>query len=357
MRYKLDDLGAYQFEELVQSLLKAQVGFSVESWGRRSDFGRDAYTPNALHFPDKNIETPGPFIFQVKFVEDANASGAKPTGALLGSVSKEITRIRERKSDPRWIEPSHFTFLTNSPIGATLREEVREKFKSILPDSSIITCDGNDVCGLLDQFPCICRSFPQLLSIRDLDLLIKDALTRASATRSLAAIDRARELVPVFAPTSSYERAWTVLVEHHFAVLEGPPEVGKSAIAWMIGLSQVGDGWEAVFCQEPKEFFEMYVPSRRQVFIADDAFGHTEYDPTRASKWEPEIELVLHCLDPEHWLIWTSRRHILERAISRMDLTGRALVPRTWRSSCERQIPVGRGKGTDAFSSCPGGKS
>jgi hypothetical protein len=324
MRYKLDDLGAYQFEELVQSLLKAQVGFSVESWGRRSDFGRDAYTPNALHFPNKNIETPGPFIFQVKFVEGANASGAKPTGALLGSVSKEIALIRKRKSEPRWIEPSHFPFLTNAPIGSTLREKVSEKFKSILPDSTIITYGGEDVCGLLDQVPYICRSFPQLLSIRDLDLLIRDALTRASATRSMAAIDRARELVPVFAPTSSYERAWTVLEEHHFAVLEGPPEVGKSAIAWMIGLSQVGDGWEAVFCQDPKEFFEMYVPSKRQVFIADDAFGHTEYDPTRASKWEPEIELVLHRLDTDHWLIWTSRRHILERAISRMDLTGRA---------------------------------
>lgn len=324
MRYKLDDLGAYQFEELTQSLLKAHIGLSVESWGRRSDFGRDAYTPNALHFPNKNNETAGPFIFQVKFVEDANASGAKPSGALLGSVSKEITRIRERKNDTRWIEPSHFTFVTNSPMVATLREDVREKFKSILPDSTIITYDGDDVCDLLDTFPYICRSFPQLLSIRDLDVLIKDALTQASANRSLAAIDRARELVPVFAPTSSYERAWKVLEEHHFAVLEGPPEVGKSAIAWMIGLSQIGDGWEAVFCQEPKEFFEKYDPSRRQLFIADDAFGHTEYDPTRTSKWEPEIELILHRLDSDHWLIWTSRKHILERAISRMDLTGRA---------------------------------
>ena len=324
MRYKLDDLGAYEFEELIQSLLKAHVGLSVESWGRRSDFGRDAYTPNALHFPDKSIETAGPFIFQVKFVEGATASGAKPSGALLGSVSKEITRIRDRKSDPKWVEPSHFTFLTNSPMGVPLREEIREKFKSILPDSVIITYGGDDICDLLDQPPNVYRSFPQLLGIRDLDLLIRNALTRASTTRSLAAIDRARELVPVFAPTSGYERAWAVLDEHHFVVLEGPPEVGKSAIAWMIGLSRVGDGWEAVYCREPGEFFQMYDPSRRQVFIADDAFGHTEYDPTRASKWEPEIELVLHGLDSNHWFIWTSRRQILERAISRMDLTGRA---------------------------------
>src|SRR5665213_1627891 len=169
MRYKLDDLGAYQFEELTQSLLKAHVGLSVESWGRRSDFGRDAYTPNALHFPNKNIETAGPFIFQVKFVEGATASGAKPGGALLGSVYKEIAQIRSRKSDPKWIEPSHFTFLTNSPMGVPLREEVREKFKSILPAAVIITYGGDDICDLLDQPPNVCRSFPQLLGIRDLD--------------------------------------------------------------------------------------------------------------------------------------------------------------------------------------------
>jgi hypothetical protein len=324
MRYKLDDLGAYQFEQLAQSLLKAHVGLSVESWGHRSDFGRDAYTPNALHFPNKNIETAGPFLFQVKFVENANASGARPCSALLDSVSKEIKSIKGRRTDPKWVEPSHFTFLTNSLMGVTLREEVREKFKSILPDSEIITYGGDDVCDLLDQPPSVYRSFPQLLGIRDLDSLIRSALTRKSATRSMAAIERARELVPVFVPTLNYEKAWAILRKHHFAVLEGPTEVGKSAIAWMVGLSKVGDCWEAIFCQEPKEFFEMYDPSGRQIFIVDDAFGRTEYDPTQVSKWEPELELVLRRVDSHHWLIWTSRKHILERAINRMDVTGRA---------------------------------
>jgi hypothetical protein len=114
------------------------------------------------------------------------------------------------------------------------------------------------------------------------------------------------------------------LRKHHFAVLEGPPEVGKTAIAWMVGLSQVGAGWEAIYCQRPSDFFETYEPAAKQVFIADDAFGRTEYDPTRASKWEAELDLVLHRVDADHWLIWTSRKHILERAVHRMDVAGRA---------------------------------
>jgi hypothetical protein len=327
MRYKLDDLGAYQFEQFAQSLLKVHAGLAVESWGRRADFGRDAYTPNELHFPDKNIESAGPFLFQVKFVEGANAAGAKPSRALLRSVSKEIAAIRQRrkrKDAPIWAEPSHFTFLTNSLMEASLRVRIREKFETVLPNSKVIMYGGDDLCDFLDQTPAVYRSFPQLLSVRDLDALIRSALTHKSKMRSLAAIDLARELVPVFAPTSNYEKAWSILHKHHFAVLEGPPEVGKTAIAWMIGLSQIGSGWEAVYCDAPRDFFEMYDPLGKQVFIADDAFGRSEYDPTRVSKWEPELNLVLRRVDANHWLIWTSRKHILERAVSRMDVTGKA---------------------------------
>ena len=107
----------------------------------------------------------------------------------------------------------------------------------------------------------------------------------------------ATELVPVFAPTSSYERAWSVLRKHHFAVLEGPPEVGKSAIAWMVGLTQAAQGWETVVCQTPAVFFDMIRGSRSQVFIADDAFGRGEYDPTRMTIWEADLDLVLHRLN------------------------------------------------------------
>ena len=324
MRYKLDDLGAYQFEQLAQSLLKAHAGLAVESWGRRSDHGRDAYTPNALHFPNKDIETAGPFLFQVKFVEGANAAGAKPAAALSDSISKEIASIKQRRTASVWTEPSHFTFLTNSPIEASLRDEIRQKFQSVLSSSVVITYGGDDLCDLLDQAPDVYRSFPQLLSIRDLDALIRGALTSESVARSTAAIEIARELVPVFAPTTNYEKAWSVLRRHHFAVLEGPPEVGKTAIAWMVGLSQVGVGWEAIYSQGPSDFFNMYDRSRKQIFIADDAFGRTEYDPTRASKWEAELDLVLRRVDADHWLIWTSRKHILERAVYRMDVTGKA---------------------------------
>lgn len=65
-RYRLDDLGWYQFEQLIQSALKADLGIGVESWGERRDQGRDAYCEDALNFPSKHLSEAGPFIFQAK---------------------------------------------------------------------------------------------------------------------------------------------------------------------------------------------------------------------------------------------------------------------------------------------------
>jgi len=115
-----------------------------------------------------------------------------------------------------------------------------------------------------------------------------------------------------------------VLAKHHFAVLEGPPEMGKTAIAWMISVAQLANGWQAIACDQPEDFFRSHQHGTTQVFVADDAFGRTEYDPTLGAKWEKQLDRVLAFVDERHWLIWTSRRHILERATREMDLQGKA---------------------------------
>jgi hypothetical protein len=115
-RYQLDNLGWYHFENLIQSLLKAVCGLSVESWGKRQDLGRDAFCQNRLSFPAKE-QNEGPFIFQVKFV-NANASGAKSEEALVSAVNKEKSAIRQRKKNPIWQDPKYLTLITNAPLSA-----------------------------------------------------------------------------------------------------------------------------------------------------------------------------------------------------------------------------------------------
>lgn len=323
IRYRLDDLGWYQFEWLIQSLLKAECGLGVESWGGQGDYGRDAYSRIPLKFPAQEL-TDGPFLFQAKFIENANAAGANVDGLLRAAVSKEISRIKERRRMHNWGKPNVYTLMTNAPVSADLREAIHHMMSSALPKTTILIQDSNDVSGLLDKHENLRRSFPQLLSIRDLDALLQRALNKEALERSLAAIECARDVVPVFVPTGSYFKAWKILRKHNFVVLHGPPEMGKTAIAWTIATAQAADGWQAITCDAPEDFFKLYEGASKQVFVADDAFGRTEYDPTRGKQWENQLQRVLLRLDANHWLVWTSRKHILERARQTMDLQGRA---------------------------------
>ena len=322
-RYHLDDLGWFQFESLIQSLLKAELGIGIESWGGPGDQGRDAYFDGPLRYPTGDRED-GPFLFQVKFVQDANASGATPAGAILRAVRTECRRIAARISHDTWGGANHYILLTNVQPSPKVRTDISTALTRADPRISVHIHGADDVCDMLDRHPSLRKAFPQLLSIRDLDSLISDALIKDVRERSRIACASALDLAPVFVPTTAYERAWRVLQRHRFAVLEGPPEMGKTAIAWMITIVQLLQGWEAIACNGPDHFFRCIERERHQVFVADDAFGRTEYDPARGRRWETDLHRVVRALDSRHWLIWTSRKHILERAVRDLDLQGRA---------------------------------
>ena len=325
IRYRLDDLGWFQFEWLVQALLKAELGIGVESWGGSSDHGRDAYSPGKLPFPSREKESDGPFVFQVKFVEEANATGSDWKAALMKAVRAEAARITQRLKFKTWGFARVYVLITNAPLTAATRDEISASLTGVVgEDCSVYTLGGSDLCDLLDAHPAVRKSFPQLLGVRALNELLGSVVHADVITKSRFAIDLARDLATVFVPTAAYERALRVLAKHDFVVLEGPPEMGNSAIAWVISLVQVSLGWQAIACDKPDELFANYDPNARQVFIADDAFGRTEYDVTRGSQWERQLERVLQLIDSKHWLVWTSRKHILERAKRELDLQGKA---------------------------------
>jgi hypothetical protein len=168
--------------------------------------------------------------------------------------------------------------------------------------------------ALLDERPDIRRRVPSVLGVRELDELIPPAVL----ARSSGDVDAARSLASVFVPTRAYGRTLDVLERHSFAVVTGPPEMGKTAIARMIGLALLTEGWELHECTRPEQLWEAYSNDRQQVFIADDAFGSTEYRPEAAERWALELDRVLHAMDTRHWLIWTSRPSPLKAGLRRI---------------------------------------
>ncbi len=321
LRYRLDDLGWYQFECMVQSLLKASLGMGIESWAGRGDHGRDAFFKGPLEFPTKGKSQEGPFIFQVKFIEEANAAGANPRPRILSALNSEKGKIKARRTLKG--KKIVYSLFTNVYLSPELREELIKKLNDDFPLLNIVIMGGQDICDLLDNSPSIRVSFPQILSLKDLDSLLNDVIARPIIERSRGMIEEAREISIVFYPTNAYSETIKKLTVNNFAVLEGPPEVGKTAIARMIGLSRLSIGWEAYECLLPSDFYQLFSNENQQIFIADDAFGSTEYDPARSSEWSFNLDRILRRLDHNHWLIWTARKHILEIALQRMRLQGK----------------------------------
>jgi hypothetical protein len=54
------------------------------------------------------------------------------------------------------------------------------------------------------------------------------------------------------------------------------------------------------------------------MFVADDAFGSTEYRADAAELWARELGRMLGVLDERHWLIWTSRPAPLKAGLRRV---------------------------------------
>lgn len=324
MRYRLDDLGWFDFEKLTQALLKASLGLGVEAWGGTGDHGRDAYCAGPLCFPSRHEESPGPFLFQSKFVQHANAPGADWFPAIRGAVQKELRSLAKQATKSGWTDPAHYVLLSNVPLTAKTRQALMEILGQGLPRTLSTLYGGEDICSLLDHEPALRRSYPEILSLRDLDGLLQEAVSRGILKRSEAAVEESRDLVPVFVPTRAYYQALNTLREHSFVVLDGPPEMGKTAIARTIALAYLIDGWHAVDCRTSEDFFSAYLPGERQIFVVDDAFGRTEYDPTLGRTWERDLTRVLCRVNATHHLIWTTRQHILARALRMLDITGRA---------------------------------
>ncbi len=324
IRYRLDDLGWFQFEWLCQSLLKAHFGSGIESWGGSGDWGRDAYFEDALKFPEKDQLNPGPFLFQMKFVSEANAAGANPAPNLKKAVAAECSRIKERVRSGTFETTTYYVLMTNVPREQNLGKYITQKLSEFVDNNRVKILWANDICDHLDNSPNIRVAFPQILGLRDIQELLRAVVDKKVVERSKLAIERAAELAQVFVPTTAYNRTLQILQKHFFAVITGPPEVGKTTIARVIGLGKLGEDWECYECLKPDDFLQMIERDKAQIFIADDAFGSTEFRPAAADEWAHDLDRIIRSLDERHWLVWTSRTTPLKEAIEKMRLQGKA---------------------------------
>jgi hypothetical protein len=301
--YRLDELGWLQFDRLCDLVLVAHVRSADLQWRGQSDTWRTAVVESPMVLGDPTVRLAGPVTVAAVWIP-----GDRPEVARWAELAGRMVALLDEWEVPVEHELLVLTNLDGERAGAALRGMARRR------NQRFVLMGGSQIAGCVDRHPEIRAALPSVLGLRDLRSLIdSDALVRSSLD-----IERAQELARVFWPTRAYDRARVALAAHRFVVLTGPPEMGKTAIAQMLALAQMTDGWQAHECTEPEQVWRVFDRDCRQVFVADDAFGSTEYRPDSAEHWALGLGRLLGMLDQNHWLIWTSRPAPLKAGLRRL---------------------------------------
>ncbi len=302
--YRLDELGWLQFERVCSLLLAADTGLADVRWTGHADDERVAAVEGPVISSATGVRLDGPVTVIAMWIPESDSAEQRlrllvDRVATLGSCEERVV------------------VLTN--LDGVAGQAALER--AAWADGRTVVLWGDRELGArLDRYPGVRAAMPSVLGSRDLAPL----LSPAARAQSSLDVERAQRLARVFWPTRAYENARAVLAAHRFVVLTGPPEMGKTAIAEMLALAQMTDGWEAHECNSPEQLWRVFDASRRQVFVADDAFGSTEYRPDAAERWAQSLGRLLTMLDSDHWLIWTSRPAPLKAGLRRVQRERRA---------------------------------
>jgi hypothetical protein len=294
-------MGWLHFEQLCAAMFELEGGVAPLAWAGGADRCRAVLSGTALGPPLVEHATPEPVLVQCSWVRHGDPwQLVDAVGRLVGERADDLALA------------ASLVVLTNLQPSRKIAAQIRRA----LPDQrlKIRLLGATEIGQRLDARAELRRAMPSVLGLRDLgELIDPDVAARSSLDRTAAT-----ELATVFVPTRAYRRALGVLDAHRFTVLTGPPEMGKTAIARTIALAQLTDGWEAHECTSPDDIRRVFKANRSQVFVADDAFGSTEYRPDAAERWAMEMERILRAIDDRHWLIWTSRPAPLRAGLGRL---------------------------------------
>jgi hypothetical protein len=301
--YDLDQLGWLQFERLCSLFLEAEAGLADLAWIGHADRACAASLDRPLVLPARRIRWPGPATLAVLWVRREGSAWARHQAFAQRLAMLFAARELAAGDD--------VLVLTNLDAGKA--HQALARFRAG-PAPRVVVLGAGELSDSLDRRPQLRAALPSVLGLRDLGPLIDPAV----GDRSSLDVSAAQALARVFSPTRAFDRARAILDRHRFVVLTGPPEMGKTAIARMIALAALTDGWEAHECERPDQVRATFAAGRHQVFVADDAFGSTEYRPDAAERWARELGRLLELLDDHHWLIWTSRPAPLKAALRRI---------------------------------------
>lgn len=309
-KYNLEQLGWFNFEQLVRTLLRQVVGSGISTFSGSVDQGRDAtFSGRSALYPSSSDQWQGDWIFQVKHrtysTRGANTVRAELKRQLPGEVARALGK--------HFLRCDVYVVLTNCPLTAQDKDEICALIQSHATEVTHIAVLGeSDIQELLDCHPRVVCAFPQLIGVSQLRELVEWGLHR----RSLEYLLTAQAEIATFVATTPYLSALDVLHRQHFCVLSGPPKMGKTCTAYALAASFAAQSYDVYDLRNQRDFYDAYNANASQLFICDDVFGDIALQATQRDDWTRGFVRLLGSLGREHKLVWTAREYILKEALA-----------------------------------------
>jgi len=155
MKYNLDSLGPYAFEEMIQALIQKEFGIGGTVFGTGKDGGREYIYEGEAKLPFLNIENnwSGYWVIQAKF----KISNSKEKDNLKWVKSQFQAEMKKFKNPDKHLRtPDNYIFITNVKLtGQAVVGEIDklqkyvDGYKKFIPNIHFVLYD--DLCTLLEN--------------------------------------------------------------------------------------------------------------------------------------------------------------------------------------------------------------
>ncbi|TCM46943.1 NACHT domain-containing NTPase [Kribbella sp. VKM Ac-2568] len=168
-QYRLNSLGADEFERMVQALLKEVIGSGTITFGTGRDGGREATFSGKAPYPSTTEPWSGEWIFQVKFHNTELVGVDKSRKAIVRELDAELDKIVNKYKLPC----DNYILITNVPLspvaGSGTLDRIERTFSRYR--DKIRNCavwGSDDVSRLLEKYPAIRTAYLHLIVPGDL---------------------------------------------------------------------------------------------------------------------------------------------------------------------------------------------